>query len=333
MAKKAPRKPLTVHYRRLVDVTTSLNGLSLQNALSRSMEINVGGNPLKDHWRQRAWVMPPQEEDTFLLNLHKIDNKYFFGDLTLYSRGYLQLLMQSNINDPVLNITQSPPPDGMEYVHSIMYWMVVDNHVMIIQSNSLSARDLERYLTWLLRDRASIMDKTGQVQLQSKFDLSEVGGQLDDIREIVVGGMSMETNISPATTGEREVTEYRDLGTKSTGMKRGIEVLRALFTNEADVNKLLDSIPEEAQLEVSVHIGYKSKKRKISRKPMQQALRNLPEGEIRAIGRDGKMSGSDIRLSHQVSVLCEGRMLNPEDVVRALYGAYTYFIDNGKIVP
>lgn len=34
-----------------------------------------------------------------------------------------------------------------------------------------------------------------------------------------------------------------------------------------------------------------------TRAPMQQALRNLPEGEVTAIGKSGRMTGKDIRLS------------------------------------
>lgn len=332
------RKPLTVHYRRLVDVTGAFGGMTLEQAIRKAMSSLYDGGPLDGHWKRRAWLVPPQDEDTLLLNLNQAGSNYYFGDLTMYSRGYMQLLLSNLADSPVLNVKQEPPPAGMEYVHSIMYWMAVGNHVMLIQSSSLAAKQLEQYLTWLLRDRTGLLNATGQVQLQAKFDLAEVGGQLDDVREIVVGGMSMapvhESQVmAEAAPVVRDVEEYRTLDTRSPGQKRGFEVLRALFSNEADLNRLLECVPEDAQLEVSVHIGYKSKKRKVSRAPMQQALRNLPEGEVRAIGRDGKMSGNDIRLSHPVSVISSGRMLDPDDVVRALHSAYNYFVDNGKIVP
>jgi hypothetical protein len=105
------------------------------------------------------------------------------------------------------------------------------------------------------------------------------------------------------------------------------------MSTEADVQHLLESVPEGANLEVSVHIGYKSKKRSISRAPMQQALRNLPDGEIQAIGKDGRVTGQDVRLSHPVSILRQGTMLDVDDVVRALRETYTYFVNNGKIIP
>ena len=105
------------------------------------------------------------------------------------------------------------------------------------------------------------------------------------------------------------------------------------MSNEADVQELLGSIPEGADLDVSVHIGYKTKKRRVSRAPMQQALRNLPEGEITAIGRSGRMTGKDIRLSFPVRVLSNGNLLDPIDVKAKLLAAYEYFVENGKIEP
>jgi len=115
--------------------------------------------------------------------------------------------------------------------------------------------------------------------LQSKFDPSDVGGDLDDISEIVVGGsapiparpvVSKPAELPRVPTGET----YKKLAARKPILNRAIEVLRALMNNEADVQKLLSSVPPEADLQVSVSIGYKVRKAEISRAPMQEALRN-----------------------------------------------------------
>lgn len=103
--------------------------------------------------------------------------------------------------------------------------------------------------------------------------------------------------------------------------------------NEADVQGLLSSIPAEADLNVSVHIGYKTRKRQVSRAPMHKALRNLPEGEVTAIGKTGRMTGKDIRLSYPVNIRSNGSLLDPCDVREKLRSAYDYFVSNGKIEP
>jgi hypothetical protein len=172
--------------------------------------------------------------------------------------------------------------------------------------------------------------------MQAKFDAAEVGGDLDDIKEIVVGGaatLEAVPIVTPKAGGEREteVETYRELEKRRSWRDRAMNVLKAVFNNEADVQKFLESIPQDADLEVSVHIGYKTKKRRVTRAPMQQALRNLPDGEITAIGRHGKMSEGDIRLSYPANILKLNSLLNPTDVERALLQAYDHFLQNGKI--
>jgi hypothetical protein len=226
----------------------------------------------------------------------------------------------------------------------MMYWMVINNHVMTIQSRSLSTRHLEQYLTWLLKERTTQMSANGQVLLTAKFDSDEVGGDLDDIREIIVGGtgaveaaptrLPHEPTAAPETpepVTEREVDQHVGVDAHRSWGQRAIDVLRAIMNNEADVQNLLKSIPEGADLDVSVHIGYKTRKRRVTRAPMQQALRNLPDGEITAVGKNGRLTGKDIRLSYPVRVLSTGSLLDPIDVRTKLRAAYDYFVENGKI--
>lgn len=267
------------------------------------------------------------------MNVHADGGTNYFGDLTLYTKGYMQALLAEIPDVPSLTVEQQPPPRGKEYVHSMMYWMAIKNHLLMIQSRSLTSKQLEEYLTWLLKDRSSAISPTGQVILQAKFDASDVGGDLNDIREIIVGGQA--TNLKTMTAEKaapvpKESTKYKEIGTRKPWPTRALEVLRAVMNNEADVQKLLESVPEGANLDIAVHIGYKAK-REVSRAPMQEALRNLPEGEITAIGRNGRMTGSDIRLSHPANVLKSGNLLDPNDVVRALREAYRFFVENGKI--
>ena len=57
-------------------------------------------------------------------------------------------------------------------------------------------------------------------------------------------------------------------------------MLRTVFGNDADVQRLLREVPDQAQLRVSVHIGYSDRRREVGTAPMQRALRNLPEDQI-----------------------------------------------------
>jgi hypothetical protein len=334
MAKQPVRQAVTVHYRRLADATGAFGELTLEAGIRKAMNSQSDGGKLSAHWKRRAWLIPPSSEETLLMNLHNDGGTFYFGDLTLYTKGYMQALLAEVPDVPSLTVEQQPPPKGKEYVHSMMYWLAIKNHILMIQSRSLTSKQLEEYLTWLLKDRSTAISPTGQVILKAKFDADDVGGDLNDIREIIVGGQA--TNVATVATAHdmgpvpKEKTKYSEIGTRKPWPTRALEVLRAVMNNEADVQKLLESVPEGANLDIAVHIGYKAK-REVSRAPMQEALRNLPEGEITAIGRNGRMTGNDIRLSHPANVLRSGNLLDPSDVVRALREAYKFFVDNGKI--
>ncbi|MGC4252657.1 MAG: hypothetical protein QM605_14625 [Sphingobium sp.] len=247
----------------------------------------------------------------------------------------MQALLRNEPDVAMLPVEQQPPPEGREYIHSMMYWMAIGNHVMTIQSRSLTTKHLEQYLTWLLTERTSQMNANGHVLLTAKFDSDEVGGDLEDVKEIIVGGTGA-VEAAPARlphepAQEREVDQHVDVGARRSWGERAIDVLRAIMNNEADVQELLESIPEGADLDVSVHIGYKTRRRRVSRAPMQQALRNLPDGEITAIGKHGRLTGKDIRLSYPVRVISTGSLLDPNDVRAKLRSAYDYFVENSKI--
>lgn len=296
----------------------------------------IDGGKVAAHWKRRAWLVPPSTEETLLMNLNHDGRSFYFGDLTLYTKGFMQALLEEAADAPMLAVEQQPPPQGKEYVHSMMYWLVVNNHMFMIQSRSLGAKQLEEYLTWLLKDRTAAITPTGQVILQAKFDASDVGGDLADIREIIVGGTAAVSSraapepVLDAGFKGAAVETHKKIARRKPLFDKAFDVLLAVMNNEADVKKLLESVPAGADLEVSVHIGYKAKK-EVSRAPMQEALRNLPEGEITAIGRDGRMTGNDIRLSHRASVIKNGSLLDAEDAIRALREAHKYMVDNGKI--
>ena len=318
------------------DPVGAFGGKTLETRIRNALAAEFNGGALADHWNGRAWLVPPDNTDTLLMNIFHDDGVSFFGDLTVYTQGFMQALLRNEPDVAMLSVEQQPPPAGREYIHSMMFWMAIGNHLMTIQSRSLTTKHLEQYLTWLLKERTAQIDENGQVILNAKFDTEDVGGEIDDVREIIVGGTGV-VDAAPVRLLDEEQPKVRDfdhhvgVGEKRTWGERALDVLRAIMNNEADVQALLEGIPEGADLDVSVHFGYKAKRRLLTRAPMQQALRNLPEGEITAVGKHGKMSGKDIRLSFPVRVLVDGSLLNPADVREKLRSAYDYFVANGKI--
>lgn len=336
------RQSVTIHYRRLVDEDGILGGRSLEDFINDAMQHTADGGPLRDDWSRRTRQLPPDASDTHFINLYSDGDGHFFADLSHYTRGHMQALLERADRVPMLNVAQMPAPEGREYLHSVMYWLAIGNHVLVLQSRSVGTKQLEEYLNWLLRERCSLMASTSSIVLESIFDADEVGGDIDDISEIIIGGSPLaeppgyappERPAGGERTREEEVEEYRGLEKRRAWATRMKDVLRAVMNSEADVDELLDSVPEGADLDVTVQIGYKLKKRTVTREPMQRALRNLPDGDIRAVGKQGRQTGRDIRLSYSARIQKNGSLLEPADVERGLREAYDNFVSNGKIQP
>lgn len=328
------RKQVRIHYRHLADPAGALGRTTLEAVLRQALSHRHDGRPLKDSWKLRAWSPGGDGTDTVLTNLTHLAGNHVFGDLTRFSRGHMQALLANMGDRPTVDVEQLPAPVGKEYLQALMYWMVFKNHVLLIQSASLGGSDLEQYFTWLLSTRTTAMRRDGHIMLEAKLDMHGGPADLEDIREIVVGNTVMPQSVRDerpdASTLGRE--ERRTLTQAVAEEARAGEILRALFNSKSKADQILNSVPEGAQLEVSVHIGLKTRRRHVTPVPLTRALRNLPEGDIKARGKFGTLAEGDLRLMYPASILTEGNLLQPGDVSRAMIEAFEYFVKNGKIV-
>lgn len=346
------RKPITIHYRRYVreDKEPLLEDLIHQAMNSYSQE---EGARVRDRYALR---IQNSEPDNFLANIFN-DNGVegplvAFGDIVHFTKGHMQAVLQmSDQSLPQLTVAQMAAPKSSEYIHSQMFWMAKGDHVFVIQSTSLQTEALERYLNWLLSTYVS--NWTGEVILAAKFDSEEVGGELDDVREIIIGGAlggtqaaaeKREAALAPVTKNIATTGDVMTRAGSGSEMVRG--VLEALLNNDsAAADRVLESVPADAELQVQVHIGYRTNRRSIDRAPLKDlevGLRNIPDSQLSVRGKGAK-KGHDgsVRLHHNASVkLIEagkkssriaGSLLDPEDVLRAMWQAYSTMMADGKI--
>lgn len=244
-----------------------------------------------------------------------------------------------------------PAPEKKEYVHSLMFWMVKDNHVFVIQSTSLRTESLESYMGWLLGTKTNVANVGNGIVLASKFDEEVVGGDLSDIQELVIGGVAAVPTVplpepQPLQEKVTEITQHAQIGTQGrTGWEQAWDILSTLLGGSANVEEMMKSVPQDAELSVEVHIGYKTKKRKVNREALRNletGLRNLPDSQIHVKAKGGnKAADGSIRLHHPASIKLRetqdgdetraGSLLDPTDVLRAMKEAYDVFLANGKI--
>ncbi|AUS41689.1 hypothetical protein CYD94_05300 [Ralstonia solanacearum] len=319
-----------------------------------AMEATIDGHRVRDRFRTRVRTIG---EDNYFVNTFYDQaadgTPLVFGDVIHFTKGHLQALFNVSKPDvPVAPVQQMPAPSLTEYVHSEMFWLIKGDHVFVIQSMSLRTEELEAYLAWLLSGlTTTLATPAPQIVLASRFDEQLVGGDLSDIQEIVVGGVAAPAHraedAQPQQPSEaREITQHGEVGTaRTTGWAQAWDILKTLLGGDANVDKVMQSVPPDADLRVEVHIGYKTRKRTVSRAGLRQletGLRNLPDSQLQVKARGmSKSTDGSVRLHHNASVQLikagigdntkVGSLLDPTDVLRAMYEAYTVMYNNGKI--
>jgi hypothetical protein len=288
-----------------------------------------------------------------LNNFHEEDG-LVFGNVCLFDPGQLQALIElgqepdeatlAQVLEEAWPIAEKAAPPGTEYLHGITYWMVTGDHFYQIQHPALQAKAMEEYFTWLLRDQAKAIGNGYHVELQATFDRAQVGDDLSDISSVEIGGLVPETvhDERPATTtvGKPvEVIEHATIGDRlaqTFGQAR--QILIDLF-GPMEAQKIIESVPPQASLEVKVNIGYRAKRRKFQKEFMGNlaaGLRNIPDGELRVRGRDGEIKGSDARLAHDMNVKRHSdtsSLLDLEDALRQMKEVHRRFLHDGRIEP
>ena len=343
------RKPITIHYRkfnRAVTVSHTLEQL-VRGAMTTTV---ASGVHISDRYLERLHTMG---SDNYFINTYSDGagiTPLVFGDILHFTKGHLQALCDTaNVNAASVPVQQMKAPVQSEYVHSQMFWMIKGDHAFVVQSMSLRTAEFEQYLDWLLKSKTTQLASTHSIILDARFDEAVVGGDLGDIQEIIVGGIAAAPMTMPADgTVEQvsEVTEHGQIDTgRATGWATAKAILRELLGGDANVASLMKAVPPDAELNVQVHIGYQTKKRKVDRVALRQletGLRNLPDSQLQVKSKGARVAADGtIRLHHNASIRLIktqdgdnqiiGSLLDPTDVQRAMVEAYSYFVANGKI--
>jgi hypothetical protein len=286
-------------------------------------------------------------------NLHE-EEGLVFGNVCLFDPGQLQALIELGkepTEDTLAQVLQALPiaekaaPDGTEYLHGITYWMVTGDHFYQIQHPALQAKAMEEYLTWLLRDQTKVIKPNHYVELQAAFDRSQIGDDLAEVHSVEIGGLVPETVRDEAPHlpdhGGRtiEVVERESIGDKvAQTFAQAHQILIDLF-GTIEAQKIIDSVPPQASLEVKVNIGYRAKRRKFQKEFMSNlaaGLRNIPDGELRVRGKDGELKGNDARLSYDMSIKRHSdtsSLLDLEDTLRQMKEVHRRFLHDGRLEP
>ncbi|QFY44844.1 hypothetical protein F6R98_21240 [Candidatus Methylospira mobilis] len=185
---------------------------------------------------------------------HRQHANMLFGIFASYERGTHQLTVAEDDDAETLTIEQVAPPKSednkrREFLEGICYFGLFGNHVVLVQSNALGAKQIEQHINWLLKLSRVISEENSvglseQIAAATKERIRNA-----HVKEVEIGAPFIQNQ--PVAGREQEIT--KDTALIYSGF--GLDMVRQLLGDKLDSMKLSDAL--DGNIEVSLRIRYK----------------------------------------------------------------------------
>lgn len=314
---------------------------------------------------RREQISPSDSESGYrLVNRSNTFQTILFGQLVLFEQGKSQALMTISddvafydINSITSEQIKLEGDDGLngqerdkvkrEFIDSILYFGVLKNHMVIVQSNSLRARDLETHLGWLIHSFSSSFSEASALILRDKPS-SDVIQRMDStpVKKITLGSVPIK---SQSDSGEVHMINSPNLPTK-TEIGKGLEkvrkvkfmptgkggsILKAAFGEDWFSNLRLEDSLDESNLQVNLEITYLRKTSSDGQRVMDtlaSSLRHTESDDVEIqLQGGGIIKGSDLKLTGSLNVQYNNGLIDENDLYLRMHKWLISKIGSGEI--
>lgn len=317
-----PKITRSVQYRYLDRDRAGVGRVTLEDLLRAALSEKRVGDVIGEKARARIADLEQSGQQTLWNGLQGYEPKgVLAGELVLYKQGFdVPAIVERLDNDSNrFELVRFQTDGKSKPIEGALYFCVIGDHLGIIQSNAVTGRWLERYLTWLLKDITSGLDAENYIALNAKTaftasDMAKVGP---------AKGLTVHANSNPVPGGATSDTlpPSRDFKTKRKGKGATvIEVLKLMGLGDDTIESIKSDVPPGGSLEGDflVFIKQGNRKRPISLGTLDHAFRNTIPGEIDIQGKGAAVR--DNMQSHSEAVrVNEGPLgLDPNEAIEKI---------------
>lgn len=233
-----------------------------------------------------------------LVNFHGKHASISVGDFFDYTKGQSQPQATFKDDAEELEITALKPENGKDFLHSILYYGIHKNSVILSQAMTLRAKQFEEYLNWLLLD-AKVISDDNYIYL-CDYPPAEMQGRISSAKKIEFKAPIDFTPVDDEKKGSKQSLSYE-------ASNIGWDLLQKLLPSEyrPSVFKAKD-ILEESNLNVTLLVSWTRQKANDSTSLLDgisNSLRHV-ESEIDYIihTKSGQISKDEVKLKRTISV-------------------------------
>jgi len=327
-------RPKTFHYRYVDDLTSE------PDLETRLRQILFGSHRrIKDRWEDLSL----DDEETQLnrfINIRHRASSMVGGVMLLFESGRNEEVLRVEEDQEELETQQVAPPESeegerQEFVASRLYFGVHGNHVVVVQSQSLTARELENHLRWLVDEQAQQLNSDETLAL--KQGLSVAGTQaLRHPKELKIGAPVFEQNagaesdLGPA--GESPV---------QARFQVGMQLLQSALGQDALEDMHLEQYEDADDLYVELLVKRKGRSSAEEDDPGRQAmeavtgaLRHQHPEDIRIVTHKmGEVRGGQLYLSRKMNVVHWNGVPDYSDIFHRMHDWIFECLESGYIQP
>lgn len=236
------------------------------------------------------------------INSHSVQQNMLVGQFLSFEGGLQQPLVTLT-GASTYDLKAIKPPKGRdgnptEWLDSIVYFACIDDHLMIAPTRSLSPREFEAYLLWLLGQTGVLAAGTYLALINRPSAKAK-----DDLRQKRVRAVTFGSKVQ--TVAGSEQGQPQDEGRYQLSSNITKAILKAIPGVLADL-KLTDAINED-KIDVQVTVRVKGP-RVLSEEgdkllgALSRATRHMdPSDYSLTLDHVGEIKGDDLKLSKTVS--------------------------------
>lgn len=309
MIKESKRKLL--HYRRATFLQPI--GRTLQELLEEALkDLSAVGDRIRhinddtdDGWQQ-------------FINTHRSALGMELGNLVLYAPDQNRQIIAIDHKANELDIEQLSPPSGpdgkkRQFLESLLYYGAMGNHLILLQSVALRARDLEAYLNYFLR-KAQLLSDENAIYLNNYTPVATHERlENSEVKSVRIGTPLVDTAINIVD----EAASNKQNKHKFIALGEGLEILKACA---GDRMKGIDwnDLHSTNNLEVFVEVTYKRQTDPRTQNLLNQvttALRHANDEDVRIeLKGGGTVIGSDLQVKNYINIDSYNGLVDPTDL-------------------
>lgn len=266
----------------------------------------------------RKEVLGEDQRNVRSVIYHRQHGNMLVGIFASYERGNHQLTVSEDDDAETLAIEQMAPPKGSdnkrrEFLEGVCYFGLFGNHVIVVQSNALGAKQIEQHINWLF-NRSSVIAEGNAVGLSDQIaSATKERIRNAHVKEVEIGApfiQAQEVSEKPGTTQAAALT-YSGLG---------LDMVRQLLGDKLDSMKLTDAL--DGNIEVSLRIRYKQKTTEKAHKLLDNiaiAMRHLDEDQVKLnLVGGGNVVGSQLKMSAPLRVEARDGVANADELFKKM---------------